>query len=107
MLPGFLAMVRKYKNLWGDTAVLGSRVRDFQRLLADQEAPKRLLHGSDFPFPAVPLEFAGVIGLKKAIALQAISSSLEQDLALKEALGIGRASAERAYRFVCETATQR
>jgi predicted TIM-barrel fold metal-dependent hydrolase len=107
MLPGFLAMVRKYKNLWGDTAVMGSagRVRDFQRLLADHEASERLLHGSDFPFPAVPLAFAGVIGLKKAILLQMIQNWMEQDLALKEALGIGRTSAERAYRFVCETTT--
>jgi predicted TIM-barrel fold metal-dependent hydrolase len=104
MLPGFLAMVRKHKNLWGDTAVLGSagRVRDFQRLLADHEASERLLHGSDFPFPAVPLAFAAVIGLKKAIRLQAIENSMQQDLALKEALGIGRTTAERAYRFVGE-----
>ncbi|MGA2259471.1 MAG: amidohydrolase family protein [Thermoguttaceae bacterium] len=106
MLPEFLAMVRKYKNLWGDTAVLGSRVHDFERLLADHEATKRLLHGSDFPFPAIPLDFAGAIGLKKAIALQAITNWLEQDLALKEAMGIGRASAERAYRLVCNTTAQ-
>jgi predicted TIM-barrel fold metal-dependent hydrolase len=104
MLPGFLAMVRKHQNLWGDTAVLGSagRVRDFQRLLADHPARDRLLHGSDFPFPAVPLAFAEVIGLKKAMQLQAIENWLQQDLALKEALGIGRTSAERAYRFVCD-----
>jgi uncharacterized protein len=104
MLPGFLAMIRKYKNFWGDTAVLGGagRVRDFQRLLADKEAPKRLLHGSDFPFPTVPLAFAGVIGMKEAIRLHAISNWLKQDLALKEALGIGRTSAERAYHFVGE-----
>ena len=102
MLPGFLAMIRKHKNLWGDTAVLGSagRVRDFQRLLADHEAWPRLLHGSDFPFPAVPLAFANIIGMKKAILTQAMQNSLAQDLALKEALGIGRASAERAYRLL-------
>lgn len=103
MLPDFLAMVRKYKNLWGDTAVLGSpgRVRDVQRLLADGDAKERLLHGSDFPFPAVPLAFAGIIGLKKAILLQAIQNWIERDLALKEALRIGRASAERGYRLIC------
>ena len=104
MLPDFLAMVRKHKNLWGDTAVLGSagRVRDFQRLLVDHEARERLLHGSDFPFPAVPLAFVSVIGLKKAIPLQAIQNWVQQDLALKEALGIGRTSAERAYRLICD-----
>jgi mannonate dehydratase len=102
MLPAFLAMVREHKNLWGDTAVLGSapRVRDFQRLLADSEAKERLLHGSDFPFPAMPLAFAGVIGRKKGILLQAIENGIERDFALKEQLGIGRTSAERAYRLV-------
>jgi predicted TIM-barrel fold metal-dependent hydrolase len=104
MLPVFLAMVRKHKNLWGDTSILGSlgRVRDFQRLLADHEARARLLHGSDFPFPAVPIAYAKVIGLKDAILLQAMTNWMEQDFALKKALGIGRASAERAYRLICE-----
>jgi hypothetical protein len=104
MLPRFLAMVRKCKNLWGDTAVLGSagRVRDFQRLLADPEVSARLLHGSDFPFPATPLAFAGVVGLEKAVTLQAMTNAMEQDLALKDALGIGRASAERAYALICD-----
>lgn len=103
MLPDFLAMVREHKNLWGDTSVLGSpgRVRDFRRLLADAEALDRLLHGSDFPFPALPLAFAGALGLAKAAGLQAIENPIRQDLALKEALGIGRVSAERAYRMIC------
>jgi predicted TIM-barrel fold metal-dependent hydrolase len=103
MLRDFLAMIRKYKNLWGDTSVLGSagRVRDMSRLLADGEAKDRLLHGSDFPFPATPLAFVGSLGMLKAARLQAMKNAITQDLALKEALGIGRASAERAYRLVC------
>jgi uncharacterized protein len=103
MLPEFLSMLRRHENLWGDTAVLGSagRVRDCLRLLADQGAADRLLHGSDFPFPPLPLAFATTLGVKKAIALQRIGNWMEQDLALKEALGIGRASAERAERLIC------
>lgn len=108
MLPDFLAMLRQHKNLWGDTSVLGSagRVRDFQRLLADHEARERLLHGSDFPFPALPLAFAGVLGLKRAFRLQTIANNLDQDLALKETLGIGRPSAERAYQLICDATTR-
>ncbi len=101
MLPDFLAMARKYKNLWGDTAVLGGfgRSKDFLRLLDDKVVRQRLLHGSDFPFPAVPLAFTGKIGMAEALRLQAITNLIRQDFALKEALGIGRESAERAYRF--------
>ena len=55
-LPEFLALLKRYPRLWGDTAVLGTpgRVRDFARLLENPLAKSRLLHGSDFPFPAAP-----------------------------------------------------
>ncbi len=102
MLPDFLRMLRQHENLWGDTSILGSagRVRDFHRLLGDREAPARLLHGSDFPFPAFPLVFAGAVGVQKAIRLQRMPNLMRQDLALKDALGIGRLSAERAHRLI-------
>jgi uncharacterized protein len=108
MLPDFLAMIRRYDNLWGDTAVLGSagRVRDLSRLLADDLARDRLLHGSDFPFPPVPLAFTGKLGLRKAARLQAIGSLVEQDFALKISLGIGQASAERGWRLICDNESQ-
>lgn len=104
MLPAFLCMARRYRRLWGDTAVLGSvgRVRDFRRLLAERDITTRLLHGSDFPFPATPLAFAGAIGIRKALELQGIRNRMQQDLALKEAMAPGECSAARAYRFVKE-----
>jgi uncharacterized protein len=104
MLPDFLAMAKKHENLWGDTSILGSygRQRDFLRLLDNKEILGRLLHGSDFPFPSVPLGFAKKIGRIQALSLQLLSNVLQQDFALKQALGIGRASAERAYRLVMQ-----
>ena len=102
MLPDFLAMTRQYKNLWGDTSVLGGfgRARDFMRLLDDKPACERSLHGSDFPFPAIPTVFSDRIGTVEALRLQALSNLIQQDYALKEALGIGPASAERAARLL-------
>jgi uncharacterized protein len=101
MLPNFLSLLRRYKNLWGDTAALGTpgRVGAFSRLLADGEAKDRLLHGSDYPIPTIPLAFAGKISVPDVARLQVMGNSLDQDFALKEALGIGRRSAERAYRL--------
>lgn len=109
MLPDFLAMIRRHNNLWGDTSVLGGfgRARDFLRLLDDTPVRERLLHGSDFPFPAIPAAFAGRIGSKEALRLQALPSLIRQDYALKEALGIGRASAERAARMLMPKARER
>lgn len=101
-LPEFLSLLKRYPNLWGDTAVLGTpgRVRDFGRLLDDPLAKSRLLHGSDFPFPAAPSAYAKRIGEKTAKQLNLESNSLKKDLALKEALGIGKASAARAFDLI-------
>jgi predicted TIM-barrel fold metal-dependent hydrolase len=98
-LPEFLALLKRYPKLWGDTAVLGTsgRVRDFGRLLEVPQARERLLHGSDFPFPVAPSAFAARIGEKTARRLDLETNWLKKDLGLKEALGIGRASAKRAY----------
>jgi predicted TIM-barrel fold metal-dependent hydrolase len=98
-LPEFLALLKRYPKLWGDTAVLGTagRVRDFTRLLDEPLARQRLLHGSDFPFPVSPTAFAPRIGKESARRISDEANWLTKDLDLKEALGIGRASAKRAY----------
>jgi hypothetical protein len=99
-LPEFVALLKRYPKLWGDTSVLGTigRVRDFGRLLDEEEFVRsRLLHGSDFPFPASPAAFARRIGAELARQLEPENNLLKKDFALKEALGIGRASAERGY----------
>lgn len=93
-------MLKRYPRLWGDTSVLGTfgRVRDFGRLLEDEELVRsRLLHGSDFPFPASPAAFGDRIGAAKALQLERETNLLKKDFELKEALGIGRASAQRGY----------
>lgn len=103
MLPDFLQMLQRYPNLWGDTAVLGTapRARDLLRILADKGAADRLLHGSDFPFASTPLAFGTKIGWTEAGRIQGISNLVRRDFELKSALGIGGASAERAYQLVC------
>lgn len=101
-LPQFLAMLKRYPKLYGDTSVLGTagRVRDFGRLLDAPGAKERLLHGSDFPFPAVPSAFIGRIDKPTAERLSNEPNWIKRDFGLKDALGIGRQSAERAYELV-------
>ncbi len=106
-LPGFVEMARTYERLWGDTAILGVRARDVARLLAEEDVVPRLLHGSDFPFPAQPLLFHDVIGAETALQISQESNLLDRDLALKEALGFGRASAERASGLLDKFVTRR
>lgn len=101
-LPEFAALVKRYPKLWGDTSVLGTagRVRDFMRLLEDPTVRERLLHGSDFPFPPSPLSFTEQIGEPAVRRIAREPNWLKKDLDLKEALGIGLASARRGYALV-------
>jgi len=100
-LPEFVSLLKRYpKQLWGDTAVLGTsgRVRDVERLMEYKDLVcSRLLHGSDFPFPAEPLAFAARIGEATAKQIDTETNLLKRDYDLKEALGIGRVSADRAW----------
>lgn len=108
MLPDFVSLLEKYPNLWGDTSVLGTpgRVRDVARLLATPDIGERLLHGSDFPVPCFPEFFKHLMDRDALARMQVLRNPFDQDLALKEAWGIGLASARRAYRFVCGQATK-
>lgn len=103
-LPEFLSLLKRYPKLWGDTSVLGTagRVRDFGRLLEDPLAQARLLHGSDFPFPVAPLAFAKLVGEEPARRISSEKNWLKKDFDLKDALRIGRKSAERAYELVAK-----
>lgn len=98
-LPEFLLLLKRYPHLWGDTAVLGTagRVRDFGRLLESPLACERLLHGSDFPFPVAPIAFTKKLSPDVLKEINGEKNWLKKDLDLKKALGIGQASAERAW----------
>ncbi|MBL8820994.1 MAG: amidohydrolase [Planctomycetia bacterium] len=101
-LPAFTHLLKRYPNLWGDTAVLGTagRVRDFSRLLENTAICDRLLHGSDFPFPISPSSYAARIGSETVKNINKEKSWIAKDYLLKEALGIGKASAERAWKVL-------
>ena len=100
-LPEFLALLKRYPKLYGDTAVLGTpgRVHDFGRLL-DAGVSDRLVHGSDFPFPIAPNAFVGRIDQATADQLTKERNWLRKDFSLKHALGVGAESARRGFRLL-------
>jgi hypothetical protein len=101
MVPDFLAMIRKYPNLWGDTAALCSRARskNFLRLLADEVAPKRFLYGTDFPFPPSIGSFRSTLGLRNTLQVRRLDNPIAQDFAIQQMLGVGRVAAGRSHRL--------
>jgi predicted TIM-barrel fold metal-dependent hydrolase len=58
--PHFVAMMKRYENLSGDTAIMASLIRwsSLKRLSREpQEIRQRILHGSDYPFPPARLPY--------------------------------------------------
>ena len=93
-----LAMVRRHPRLWCETAVLGTlgRFRCIPRLLSEPEIVARLVHGSDFPFPALGLIHAHRLKPGTTLALCAEPNLIERDYRLKLALGVPPEAFERA-----------
>jgi predicted TIM-barrel fold metal-dependent hydrolase len=86
-LPTFLRMARENENLYGDTAALNVPTRSyaFKKLLADDTARQRLVHGSDWPIAVIPPAQLGVTKSVKLIAAE--RNWLRRDVLVKQALG--------------------
>lgn len=64
--PHFIEMMQRYDNLYGDTAILASLIRwsSLKRLSRESlSIRKRILHGSDYPFPPARLPYLFRTGL--------------------------------------------
>lgn len=90
----FVAMTRRYKNLYGDNSALAGlslRFRPWQMRLIreDAELAARIIHGSDAPVPAngSVLAALGMIGWSDHMAAGRHRGLLAKDLVLKRALG--------------------
>ncbi len=58
--PNFVDMMQRYDNLYGDTAIMASliRWRSLSRLSRESDdVRRRIVHGSDYPFPPARLPF--------------------------------------------------
>ncbi len=88
--PRFIETMRRYDNLYGDTAILASltRPRALRRLEREPPALKqRILHGSDYPFPPSRVPYLLRTGLFPAER----RNPLDMDLRIKRSFEIGEA----------------
>ncbi len=86
--PRFIDTMRRYDNLWGDTAVLASLIRwtALRKLSREAAAIRaRILHGSDYPFPPARLPYVRRTGLRPP----ARRNPLDMDLCIKRGFDFG------------------
>jgi uncharacterized protein len=95
-LPTFLRMAREHEHFYGDTSALNVPIRSYayRKLLDDEPAREKLVHGSDWPIAVIP---PAKVGLAKAMRLVATERNwLRRDVLIKQALGFDDAYWRRA-----------
>ncbi len=95
----FVAMTRRYPNLYGDNSALAGlslrfRPRQLRLIREDAELASRILYGSDLPVPPSGLVMAafGMLGWRDYAESRRHVQPLARDLMLKRALGFEAAS---------------
>lgn len=99
----FLAMTRRWPNLYGDLSAWSApnRVRHYKRLLASGINWGQVLHGSDYPVPSIPWCFIGKLSRAEIRCCAAVRNPFDRDVELKRAVGIPDqvfANADRLFR---------
>ena len=103
--PHLLPMVRRFPNLYCDTAVLAETVRwrTIPRMIQEPEIMARTIHASDIPFPANPIVFWNRLPYGELFRLATEENLFERDYRLKLALGVPAAVFERGAKLLTET----
>lgn len=98
----FTTLVERYPNLYCDNSVTASmlRWRNLPEMLANSGVVERMIHGSDYPFPANGLVFWNRLVPRVTAKLVQEKNLLERDIQLKRALGVPQAVFERGARIL-------
>ncbi len=85
----FVVLVNDYSNLYGDISAFGSPARGIyvKDVLTNEKVKERLIHGSDFPVPTIPLYFFSQLKNSERRALKKIKNPFDKDITLKKMLG--------------------
>ena len=97
--PGFIEMMNRYENLYGDTAIMAAynRWTALKRLSREPESiRRRILHGSDYPFPPARLPYLARTGLFPPER----HNPLDMDLCIKNSFHFGPEYASQVARLL-------
>ena len=88
-VPQFCRLAREYENCFGDTAALNLPTRSYayETILNDPVIRQKLVHGSDWPIPAIPP--ISQLHVRDALALWREKNWMRRDVLIKQRLGLG------------------
>jgi predicted TIM-barrel fold metal-dependent hydrolase len=92
----FMRLARDHEHCYGDTAALSlpTRWHAYRKVLADPVVRQKIVHGSDWPIPALPP--VRQIGLAASVRAMREPNWMRRDVRIKEALGFDDAYWHRA-----------
>ena len=84
----FVRMTKAHERFFGDTSALNlpTRAYAWRRILDDAEVRAKLVHGSDWPIPPIPMP--GAVGWRRSARLLRETNAIRRDVAIKQALGL-------------------
>ena len=87
-VDGFVRMAKEHERFFGDTSALNlpTRAYAYRRVLDDPEVRAKLVHGSDWPIPPIPMP--RYVGWRGAARLMRERNAIRRDVAIKRALGL-------------------
>jgi len=100
--PQLVVLVRRFPNLYCDTAVLGDkfRWRNVPRLTSAAEVLQRTIYGSDTPFPSNALVFWNRLRPTQLLSLLSERNLFERNYRLQQALGLPAEVFQRGARLL-------
>jgi predicted TIM-barrel fold metal-dependent hydrolase len=99
-LPQFMRLARQFEHCYGDTAALCLPTRSyaFPTVLADRVVREKLVHGSDWPIPALPP--VTQLGVAPSLGLLREKNWMRRDVLIKQRLGFDEGYWHRAAKIL-------
>jgi uncharacterized protein len=99
-VESFMRLAREHEHCYGDTSALSlpTRWHAYRMTLRDRIVRQKLVHGSDWPIPAIPPFLQ--LGLSKSMAAMRERNWMRRDVRIKELLGFDDAYWHRAGKLL-------
>lgn len=100
--PNLVKLVEEFENLFADTSALANPVRaTYRKELLASPVAERLIQGTDYPVPPMPVLWPLAIGPLGAARIQATRNPFDRDCLGKVAAGFPLEQFYRGYEVFC------
>ena len=98
--PEFMGMCHRHEHFYGDTSALSlpTRAYAYERVLRDRTVREKLVHGSDWPIPALPPVMS--LTWRQSAGVMRESNWMRRDVLIKQHLGFDDAYWRRAAKVL-------